>query len=221
LTKKEQLAKLIDHTCLKPNATKEDIRHLCIEAKNFGFWSVCVNPANVSLANKLLEGTDVKICCVVGFPLGANTSEVKAFEAKKAIDDGANEVDMVFNIGAFKSGDYNFVKNDIFEVVQCAKSRKNVIVKVIIETGLLTEEEKVIASRLTMESGADFVKTSTGFNASGATVQDVELIRRIVGPNFGVKASGGIKKYSDALKLVKAGANRIGTSSGVAIIGEN
>ena len=218
---KNQLAKLIDHTLLKPNATKDDITRICEEAENYGFWSVCVNPTYVKLATEIVRGTDVRVCTVVGFPLGANVPEVKAFEAEKAVSDGANEIDMVINIGALKSHDYELVKRDIRKVVERAKTcRKDTVVKVIIETGLLTENEKVLACRLVKNAEADFVKTSTGFNASGATVQDVKLIRSTVGPNFGVKASGGIRTYSEVMKLVKAGANRIGTSSGVAIIGE-
>ena len=217
---KKQLAKLIDHTLLKPDATKDDIIHLCKEAKKHSFWSVCVNPTYVSLATKILRGSDVKICTVVGFPLGANVSEVKAFETGKTIHDGASEIDMVMNIGALKSHDYELINQDIRKVVERAKDRKGTIVKVIIETRLLTEDEKVLACRLVKESGADFVKTSTGFNAPGATVHDVTLIRNTVGPDFGVKASGGIRTYRDATRLIKAGANRIGTSSGVAVIGE-
>ncbi len=218
---KEQLAKLIDHTLLKPNATKDEIKRLCEEAIKHSFWSVCVNPTYVSLATDILGGTEVKVCSVVGFPLGANTPEIKALEAEKATKDGASEIDMVINIGALKSRDYEIVKRDIREVVEHAKARKDIVVKVIIETGLLTEEEKVIASRLVKESGADFVKTSTGFNAPGANVHDVKLIRETVGPDFGLKASGGIRTYRDAVKLIEAGANRIGTSSGIAIVGEN
>jgi len=219
---KKRLAKLIDHTLLKPDATKDDITRLCKEAKKYGFWSVCVNPTYVSLATEILRGSDVKVCSVVGFPLGANVSEVKAFEAEKAISDGASEIDMVINIGGLKSHDYELVKRDICKVVERAKAlRKDTIVKVIIETGLLTEDEKVLACRLVKEAGADFVKTSTGLNSSGATIHDVKLLRKTVGPNFGVKASGGIKTCRNAIELVKAGANRIGTSSGVAIIGEN
>jgi deoxyribose-phosphate aldolase len=215
---KEQLGKLIDHTLLKPDAAKADIKRLCEEAKKYGFWSVCVNPTYVSVATDILGETDVKVCSVVGFPLGANTPEVKALEAEKAIKDGAGEIDMVMNIGALKSRDYELVRRDIREVVERAKAQKDTIVKVIIETGLLTEDEKVLACRMVKESGADFVKTSTGFNAPGANVHDVKLMRNTVGSDFGVKASGGIRTYSDAKKLIEAGANRIGTSSGIAII---
>jgi deoxyribose-phosphate aldolase len=215
---KEQLAKLIDYTLLKPDATKDDIKRLCEEAKKYGFWSVCVNPIYVSVATDILGETDVKVCSVVGFPLGANTPEVKALEAEKSINHGASEIDMVMNVGALKSRDYELVKRDIREVVERAKAQKDTVVKVIIETGLLTEDEKVLACRLVKESGADFVKTSTGFNAPGANVHDVKLMRRAVGSDFGVKASGGIRTYRDAKMLVEAGANRIGTSSGIAII---
>jgi len=218
---KRQLAKLIDHTLLKPDATRDDIARLCEEAKEHGFWSVCVNPYYVSLASEILKNSDVKICSVIGFPLGANTSEAKAYEAEKAVNDGASEVDMVMNIGALKSSDYELVERDIHEVVERAKSQKGTIVKVIIETGLLTDDEKVLASRLVKKAGADFVKTSTGFNTYGATVRDVRLIRKTVGARFGVKASGGIKTYEDAVKLIRAGATRIGTSSGVVIIGQS
>ncbi len=218
---KEQLAKLIDHTLLKPDATKEAIRRLCEEAIKHGFWSVCVNPTYVSLAAGILGGTEVKVCSVVGFPLGANIPEMKALEAEKAVNDGASEIDMVMNIGALKSRDYELVKRDVREVVEHSKARKDTVVKVIIETGLLTEEEKVKASRLVKESGANFVKTSTGFTAPGANVHDVKLIRATVGPDFGLKAAGGIRTYHDAVKLIEAGANRIGTSSGIAIVGKN
>ena len=218
---KKQLAMLIDHTLLKPNATKDDIARLCEEAKKYGFWSVCVNPSYVSLATDILGESDVKVCSVVGFPLGANTPEVKAFEAEKAVSDGAREIDMVINIGALKSRDYELVNRDMRIVVERAKAQKDTVVKVIIETGLLTEDEKVLVCRLVKEAGADFVKTSTGFNAHGATVYDVKLIRNTVGPNFGVKASGGIRTYRDAIKLIRAGATRIGTSLGVVIIGES
>lgn len=220
LTKRE-MARFIDHTLLKPAATKDDIHHLCQEAMSFNFYSVCVNPVYVSLASKILQGSDVKVCCVVGFPLGTNTSEVKAFEAKKAIKEGVDEIDMVINLGALKSGNLNLVKNEIKSIVNIAEDAKNgIVVKVIIETGLLNEEEKIIACKLVKEAGANFVKTSTGINSTGATIQDVKLLRRIVGPKFGVKASGGIRSFKDAINLIKAGANRLGTSSGSLIIKE-
>jgi deoxyribose-phosphate aldolase len=216
---REKMANLIDQTLLKPDATKDDIRRLCQEAMNYGFWSVCINPSYIPLAASILQDNEVKICSVVGFPLGANTPEVKAFEAEKALRDGANEIDMVINLGALKSGDYELVKRDIRSVVeQGVRFQRGVIVKVIIETGLLIDNDKALACKVVKESGANFVKTSTGINTRGATVQDVEFIRRLVGPEFGVKASGGIRTYEDAIKLIEAGANRIGTSSGVSII---
>ena len=217
---KKRLARLIDHTLLRADATRDDIKRLCHEAKKFGFWSVCVNPTYVRLATEVLRRTEVKVCSVVGFPLGASVSEVKAFEAENAVKDGAREIDMVINIGALKSGDHELVKGDIQEVVDRAKGlEKGTIVKAIIEAGLLTQNEKMLACKLVKEAGADFVKTSTGFNGSGATINDVRLIRAVVGPSFGVKAAGGIKTYRDAVSLIEAGANRIGTSSGVLIIG--
>ena len=217
---KKTLAKLIDHTLLRADATRDDIKRLCREAKKFGFWSVCVNPTYVRLATDVLKGTEVKVCSVVGFPLGASVSKVKALEAENAVKDGAREIDMVINIGALKSHDYELVEGDIQEVIDRVKSlEKSTVVKAIIEVGLLAQKEKVLACKLAKKAGADFVKTSTGFNGSGATVSDVRLMRTVVGPNFGVKASGGIKTYLDAVNLIKAGANRLGTSSGVLIIG--
>ena len=218
---KKNLARLIDHTLLRADATRDDIKRLCQEAKKFGFWSVCVNPTYVRLATEVLRRTEVKVCSVVGFPLGASVSKVKTFEAENAVKDGAREIDMVIDIGALKSGDRELVKRDIQEVVDRVKGlEKGTVVKAIIEARLLTQNEKVLACKLVKEAGADFVKTSTGFNGSGATVNDVRLIRTVVGPSFGVKAAGGIKTYLDAVNLIKAGANRIGTSSGVLIIGE-
>ena len=216
---REKIASLIDQTLLKPDATKDDIRRLCQEAMDYGFWSICINPSYIPLAASILQDTEVKICSVVGFPLGANTPEVKAFEAEKALRDGANEIDMVINLGALKSGDYELVKRDIRSVVeQGIRFKRGTIVKVIIETGLLNDNEKALACQIVKESGANFVKTSTGINTRGATVQDVEFIRKFVDPEFGVKASGGIRTYEDAIKLIEAGANRIGTSSGISII---
>ena len=215
---KEQLAKLIDSTLLKPNATKDDVKRLCEEAKKYGFWSVCINPTNVSLASDILGETDVKVCSVVGFPLGANTTEVKALEAEKAINDGAGEIDMVLNIGALKSGDYELVKRDIKGVVEAAKVSDKIIIKVILETGFLTDKEKVSACKLAKEAGADFVKTSTGFGPGGATVHDVKLMKDAIGKSMRVKASGGIRTFEKAMAMIEAGADRIGTSSGVAII---
>lgn len=218
---KEQLAKLIEHTLLRPDATKDSIIQLCEEAKNYNFWSVCVNPTYISLASNILRGTDVKVCGVIGFPFGASIPDVKALEAERAIIDGASEIDMVINIGALKSYNYELVKKDIAKVVERTnKYQKDIIVKVIIETGLLTEAEKVTACKLVKDAGANFVKTSTGFNTSGATVHDIKLLKNSIGTNLGIKASGGIKTFNDAIKLIKAGADRIGTSSGVEIIGE-
>lgn len=215
---REELAKMIDHTLLSPEATKKDIMKLCREARKYGFASVCVNPMFVSFAAKVLKATEVKVCTVIGFPLGANTPEVKSFETKNAIENGAHEVDMVINVGALKSGDYEMVLQDIKEVVKAAKALKKTIVKVILETGSLTEREKIIACQLAMKAKADFVKTSTGFGAGGATVHDVKLMKDIVGTKLGVKASGGIRTFEEAKAMISAGANRIGTSAGVAII---
>lgn len=218
---KKDMARLIDHTLLKPAATKDDIVLLCKEAISFDFYSVCVNPVYVLFASKILSKSKVKVCCVVGFPLGSNASEVKAFEAEKAILDGADEIDMVINLGALKTGDIKEVKQDIQGVVDKAKlAQKDVKVKVIIETGLLSKKEKISACKLVKDSGADFVKTSTGINSTGATVEDIKLIRKIVGSDFGVKASGGIRTYKDAEDLIDAGASRLGTSSGSKIIKE-
>lgn len=208
-------AKLIDHTNLKATATREDILKLCNEAYKYGFKSVCVNPANVSLAKELLRGSDVLVCTVIGFPLGANTKEVKAFETIKAIADGADEVDMVINIGAAKEHNFELVYQDILAVVDAADG---VLVKVILETCYLTDEEIVECSKMALKAGADFVKTSTGFGTGGATVAAVKLMRETVGDAMGVKASGGIHNKEDYENMVEAGASRIGTSSGVKII---
>ncbi|EHL79275.1 MULTISPECIES: deoxyribose-phosphate aldolase [Bacillus] len=209
-------ANMIDHTLLKADATKDDIVRLAEEAKKYGFASVCVNPVWVKTAYEILKDTDVKVCTVIGFPLGATTPEVKAFETTNAIQNGAEEVDMVINIGALKSRDLELVENDIRAVVEAAKGKA--LVKVIIEACLLTEEEKVLACQLAVKAGADFVKTSTGFSTGGATVEDVALMRKTVGPDFGVKASGGIRTAEDLLAMEKAGANRIGASAGVKIV---
>jgi deoxyribose-phosphate aldolase len=215
------IAKMIDHTLLKPNATEEEIKKVCEEAREYGFASVCINPCFVDLAYKMLKDTDVKVCTVVGFPLGANTVETKVHEAVEAVKKGAKEIDMVLNISMMKSGKYEYVKREIEEVVKALKSYdKNIIVKVILETCYLTDDEKVKACELAKEAGADFVKTSTGFGTGGATVEDVKLMRRTVGENFGVKASGGIRSYEDAKAMIEAGANRIGTSAGVKIVEE-
>ena len=211
------LAKMIDHTLLKPDATSEQIAQLCFEARKYHFASVCVNPTWVKLCAQLLEGSAVKVCTVIGFPLGATASEVKAFETGNAIDQGATEIDMVINIGALKAGELEFVAQDIRGVVNTAHAR-GVIVKVILETVLLNDEEKTIACLLSKEAGADFVKTSTGFAGGGATEHDVALMRRVVGPEIGVKASGGVRTYEDAESMIKAGATRIGASAGVKIL---
>ncbi len=211
------MARLIDHTLLKPDATAEEIAQLCREAREYHFASVCVNSGWVPLASDLLKGSDVAVCTVVGFPLGASLPEVKAYEAQIAIQNGASEVDMVQNIGYLKSRDLKALHHDIATVVATCHAH-NVICKVILETSKLTDEEKVIASQVSVMAGADFVKTSTGFGGGGATVHDVALMRRVVGPNVGVKASGGVRSYEDAQAMVKAGATRIGASAGVAIV---
>lgn len=212
----EDVAKMIDHTLLKPNATEDDIRKLCEEAKKYGFASVCVNPAYVALASKLLRGTGVKVCTVVGFPLGATTTTTKVIETRDAIANGATEIDMVINVGALKSGNNALVKRDIEEVVEAARGRA--IVKVILETSLLTDEEKVRACLLSKYAGAHFVKTATGFGPGGATVEDVALMRKTVGNEMGVKASGGIRDLKTARAMIDAGATRIGASASVAIV---
>ncbi|PEA56425.1 deoxyribose-phosphate aldolase [Bacillus pseudomycoides] len=209
-------AKLIDHTALKPDTKKEVIVTLCEEAKQHDFASVCVNPTWVETAAELLKGTDVKVCTVIGFPLGANTPETKAFETTDAIAKGATEVDMVINIGALKDKNDALVERDVRAVVEAAKGKA--LVKIIIETCLLTEEEKVRACELSVKAGVDFVKTSTGFSTGGATVEDVALMRKTVGPNIGVKASGGVRDEKGMDAMIEAGATRIGTSSGVALI---
>lgn len=205
------MAKYIDHTYLKPEASIEDIRRICDEAKKYHTASVCVNPSYIKFVASQLEGSGVTPCCVIGFPLGATTPEVKAFEASDAASNGAREVDMVINIGAIKSGDWMLVKRDIEAVVNAVRGRA--LVKVIIECCLLTDEEKVKACTVSKLAGADFVKTSTGFSTGGATVEDVRLMRETVGPDMGVKASGGVRTYADAVAMIKAGANRMGASS--------
>lgn len=213
---KEELAKMIDHTLLKPDATEEMIDKLCEEAKENHFASVCINPYWVKRSYEHLKNTDVKVCTVIGFPLGATAKEVKAFETEKSIEAGATEIDMVINIGALKSKQYDIVEEDIKAVVQSAKGKA--LVKVILETGLLTNEEKRTACELSKKAGADFVKTSTGFGQGGATYEDIKLMRATVGPKMGVKASGGVRDYETAIKMIEAGATRIGASSGIAII---
>ncbi|PKR85243.1 deoxyribose-phosphate aldolase [Heyndrickxia camelliae] len=210
------IAKMIDHTLLKADATKEQIHTLCLEAKEYSFASVCVNPSWVPYCADLLKDTDVKVCTVIGFPLGANTPETKAFETRNAIENGASEVDMVINIGALKSGNEELVEKDIKSVIEAAKGKA--LTKVIIETSLLTEDEKVRACKIAVKAGADFVKTSTGFSTGGATPEDVALMRKTVGPKIGVKASGGVRSVDDAEAMIQAGASRIGASSGVKIV---
>ena len=212
-------ASLIDHTLLKPEASESDIKKLCNEAMQFGFASVCVNPSWVKKAAEFLRGSNVPVCTVIGFPLGATLSDVKAYEARRSIFNGAREVDMVINIGALKSGDDCTVEDDIRAVAEAAHEN-NVLLKVIIETALLTDEEKVRACLASKNAGADFVKTSTGFAKGGATADDVALMRRTVGRNLGVKASGGVKGIDDARKMFEAGATRIGASVGVKIAQE-
>jgi deoxyribose-phosphate aldolase len=211
------LAGMIDHTLLKPDATQDQIAQLCFEARKHGFASVCINPTWVELCAQLLHGSPVKVCSVIGFPLGATPPEVKAFETQVALDHGASEIDMVINVGALKARDLELVAQDIRGVVATAH-RAGAIVKVIIEAVLLTDEEKTISCLLSKEAGADYVKTSTGFASGGATVHDVALMRRVVGPEMGVKAAGGVRTYEDAESMIKAGATRIGASAGVKII---
>jgi deoxyribose-phosphate aldolase len=213
----KKIAGMIDHTVLKPEATPDDITKLCGEAKKYNFASVCVNPSFVPLCADLLKDTGVKVCTVIGFPLGATTTEVKKFEAEQAIESGAKEVDMVINVGRLKAGDYDYVYNDIYQVVQTAKKHR-VISKVILETALLTDDEKIKACLLVKKAGADFVKTSTGFSKGGATVGDVALMKYVVGAGIGVKASGGIRSREEAEAMVASGADRIGASASVKIV---
>jgi deoxyribose-phosphate aldolase len=214
-----EVAALIDHTLLKPEATRADIERLCREAMEFGFATVCINPTWVGLARRLLTGSRVAVCCVVGFPLGAAITDTKAFEARRALFDGACEVDMVMNIGALKSGDLMLVQEDI-EAVTTAAREGGALTKVIIEAALLTDEEKVAACTLAKTGRADYVKTSTGFGPGGATAEDVALMRRVVGPDMGVKAAGGIGSFDALRSMVTAGATRIGASAGVRIVRE-
>ncbi|MCT2534475.1 deoxyribose-phosphate aldolase [Aquibacillus koreensis] len=210
------IAKMIDHTVLKADTTKEQIVTVCQEAKENGFYSVCVNPTWVEEAASLLKDSEVEVCTVIGFPLGASTSAVKALETKDAIAKGATEVDMVINIGMLKDGNDEAVQKDIEAVVNVAKGKA--LVKVIIETSLLTDEEKVRACQLAVKAGTDYVKTSTGFSTGGATVEDIKLMRETVGPDLGVKASGGVRDQKGALAMIEAGATRIGASASVAIV---
>jgi deoxyribose-phosphate aldolase len=212
-----ELARMIDHTLLKPEATHQEIEKLCMEAKSYCFASVCINPSYVKLCAQLLRDTDVKVCTVIGFPLGATSSVAKAYETEQAIKDGAREVDMVMNVGMLKSGEYQYVEEDILSVVSTAH-RYGVLAKVIIETGLLSDEEKVKACMLAKQAGADFVKTSTGFAKGGATAGDIALMRKVVGPDLGVKASGGVRSQEQALALIASGADRIGASASVKIV---
>jgi deoxyribose-phosphate aldolase len=211
------LAHTIDHTLLKPDATQDQIAQLCFEARKHGFASVCVNSTHVKLCADLLKGSGVPVCTVIGFPLGATPTDVKVFEAQQAIREGASELDMVINVGALKSREYELVRGDIAAVARACHAG-NAILKVIIEAAFLTDEEKVIACQLAKVADADFVKTSTGFGPSGATPEDVALMRRVVGPSMGVKAAGGIRTYADAQKMIAAGASRIGASASVKII---
>ncbi|MCM3880759.1 MAG: deoxyribose-phosphate aldolase [Vicinamibacterales bacterium] len=214
------VASLIDHTLLKADASRQEIEKLCKEAREFGFATVCINPFWVATAARLLKGSQVGVCTVVGFPLGATATDVKHFETRRAIFDGATEVDMVINVGALKSGELGMVERDIAAVVGPCRDC-GVLSKVIIEAALLTDEEKVTACTLSKAAGADYVKTSTGFGPGGATVADVELMRRVVGPDIGVKAAGGVRDYEALKNLVSAGASRVGASAGVKIIQES
>ncbi len=213
------IAKYIDHTILKPEATAEDVKKLCKEARKYNFASVCVNGCYAKLVSAELAGTEVKTCVVVGFPLGAMTKEAKAFETAQAIENGATEIDMVINVGALKEKNYALLKEDIEAVVNAATGKA--IVKVIIEACLLTDEEKVKACEISKEAKADFVKTSTGFSTSGATKEDIALMRKTVGPNIGVKASGGVRDFKTAMDMINAGASRIGASASISIVNES
>ena len=213
----KNLAGKIDHTLLKPDATPDEINKLCEEAAKYKFASVCINPGYVSLCSNLLKGTGVKVCTVIGFPLGSTTTDVKRFEAEQAIQNGADEIDMVMNVGQHKQGNYNYVFNDINQVVLTAK-KNTVICKVILETALLTDEEKIKACVICKKAGADFVKTSTGFSKGGATAGDIALMKYVVGSSIGVKASGGIRSKEDAQAMIASGADRIGASASVKIV---
>ena len=213
-----ELNKYIDHTYLKAFGSKENIKSLCLEAIKYNFKSVCVNPCFIKYAKELLKGSDVLVCTVIGFPLGQNTTETKVFETVDAINNGADEVDMVINVIKLKDKDYDYVLNEIKAIRGHSEGKT---LKVIIETCYLTKEEIVIASKLTKEAGADFVKTSTGFGTGGATIEDVKLMRETVGANFGVKASGGVSNYNEAMDMINNGATRLGTSKGVKIMEGN
>jgi deoxyribose-phosphate aldolase len=213
---KMNLAKYIDHTVLKPATTKEEVIKVCSEAKEYGFFSVCINPYYVKLVKEELDGSDVKVCSVIGFPLGASVSTIKSAEAAQAIADGADEIDMVINLAALKNRDYDYVLADIRAVAEVCKG--NALLKVIIETCLLTDEEKVKACELAVEAGTDFVKTSTGFSSGGATADDIALMRKTVGKDIGVKASGAVRDNATAILMINSGATRIGASASIAIV---
>ncbi|GAA0477828.1 deoxyribose-phosphate aldolase [Alkalibacterium sp. s-m-22] len=215
----ENIETFIDHTLLKPESTDLAIQQACLDAKEYKFKAVCIQPVWVKYASDLLKDSDVNTCTVIGFPLGANSTKVKAYEAEQAVKDGASEVDMVINIGALKSEDFAMVHDDIKAVVDAVKGKA--IVKVIIETSLLTDNEKVRACEISKRAGADFVKTSTGFSTGGATVEDIRLMRKTVGKEMGVKASGGVRTIEDAKAMIEAGATRIGTSNGIALVEGN
>jgi deoxyribose-phosphate aldolase len=210
------VAKYIDHTLLKPDATREQYEQLCDEAAKYGFYSVCVNSSWIPLCARRLRGKDVKVCSVVGFPLGAMDSRSKGFETRNAIENGASEIDMVINVGALKSGDLDAVEKDIRAVARACRS--TTVLKVIIETCLLTDDEKVLACEIAKKAGAHYVKTSTGFSTGGATAHDIALMRRVVGPTMGIKASGGVRSYEDAKLMIESGATRIGASASVKIV---
>jgi len=215
---REKLARMIDSTNVRATATKSEIEKLCKEAIQYSFRCAVVNPIYVKFGAKLLEGSNVKVCSTIGFPFGVSLPEIKALEAVKAVEDGAEELDMVINLSAFKTGDYKLVKRDIAAVADIKRISKDIVVKVIIETAWLARDEKIIACKLVKEAGADFVKTSTGFFGKGATVEDVRLMRQTVGDSMGVKAAGGIRTHTDAIAMIEAGANRLGTSAAVAIM---
>lgn len=212
------IAGWIDHTILKADATKDMVMKLCDEARQYEFATVCVNPVHVSVCSSALRNAKSKVCSVIGFPLGTNTTKIKVLETQQALDDGASEIDMVINIGALKSGDIQFVLDEILAINEV--TTKSGELKVIVENCYLSRREKILASIICREAGVGFIKTSTGFGPSGAMVEDVELMRRIVGPSIGVKAAGGIRTYADAMKMIAAGANRIGASASIAIVSE-
>lgn len=222
LTTSDKLAQMIDHTRLNPESTEKDIESLCQEAINYRVWALCVNPIFVPLAKSFLSHSSIKICSVIGFPFGATTWEVKVLEAERAIRDGADELDVVANIGALRSGNFSLVEEELRQIVATAKRvKKDAIVKLIIECCFLDDSQKIDSCKVAMSAGADFVKTSTGFGPHGATIHDVKLLRKTVGPDFGVKAAGGIRAREDAMAMIEAGASRIGTSSAVKILRES